>query len=173
MEAFDIYKRFLKGLFLTTGLCFCVSFSFAQPVLPQRSLTVTATQTLFFGTVCLTGSGGGTVIMGYDGSRVSSGNIALLAMSPTSHPAIFEIKLCKGRNVIITFDPTTILTGSNGGSLTIDIGPTEKGINGAIFSTISDCNFVTLLRVGGTLHIPGNALPGIYTGNFAITFNQQ
>lgn len=111
--------------------------------------------------------------MGYDGSRSSTGNIVLLAMDPTAQPAIFEVKLCQGRYVIITFDSATTLSGSDGGSIELEIGPTEKGINGASFSTNSDCNFITPLRVGGTLHIPGTAIPGTYTGNFNITFNKE
>jgi hypothetical protein len=109
--------------------------------------------------------------LGYDGSRSSTGNVVLLPTAPTATPAIFEIKLCQGRNVIISFDAFTMLSGDNGGSLKLDIGPTEKGINGATFSTNEDCNFITPLRVGGTLHIPDLALPGLYTGSFAITFN--
>jgi len=154
-------------------LFFCSNFSFSQPVLPQRTITVTATQGIHFGTFCLTGGAGGTTTVGYDGTRSSTGNIALLGMAPTARPAIFEIKLCEGRNVNITFDATTILNGSNGGTLTLDIGPTEKGLSGANFATNSDCNFVTPLRVGGTLHVPGTAIPGVYTGSFTITFAQQ
>ena len=162
-----------KLLFLSTVLIYCAGFSYAQPALPQRTITVTATQAIHFGTLCLAGGVGGTVTVGYDGSRTSTGDIVLLAMAPTAQPAIFEIKLCQGRNIIITFSATTILTGSNGGSLTLDIGPTEYGINGASFVTNSDCNFITPLRVGGTLHVPGNVIPGTYTGNFDITFNQE
>ena len=111
--------------------------------------------------------------MGFDGSRTKTGNIALLSMLPAAQPAIFEIKLCEGRNVIITFSPTATLTGSNGGSLTLNIGPTEQGGNNASFRTNSDCDFVTPLRVGGTLNIPTNAIPGIYSGTFEIIFNQE
>jgi len=166
-------KSILKLLYLAVASFFCVTVTFAQPELPQRSLTVTAAQAIHFGTVCVTGGAGGTVTVGYDGTRSFTGSIALLSAAPIAQPAIFEIKLCQGRNVIITFSATTTLTGSNGGSLTLDIGPTEKGINGAIFATNSDCNFITPLRVGGTLHIPGTALPGTYTGSFDITFNQE
>jgi len=173
MKAVNTNKRFLKLLILATGLFFCVSFCFAQPVLPQRTLTVIATQSIYFGAFAVMGGAGGTVTVGFDGSRTSTGNIVLIAKAPTAHPAIFEIKLCQGRNISMTFDATTTFVGSNGGSLTLDIGPSEKGISGARFSTNSDCNFITSLRMGGTLHIPGTALPGIYTGNFAITFNQQ
>jgi hypothetical protein len=160
------------GIFITVFIV-CSFHAMAQPELPQRSLTVTATQAIHFGTICVTGGAGGTVTVGYDGNRSSTGNIALLSSAPVSQPAIFEIKLCQGRNVIITFSASTTLTGSNGGSLTLDIGPTEEGINGSSFATNDDCNFITPLRVGGTLHIPGSVIPGTYTGSFDITFNQE
>jgi hypothetical protein len=173
MIAIHINKRILKLLYFTTILFAFVNTTHAQPDLPQRTLTVTATQAIHFGTLCVTGGAGGTVTVGYDGSRTSTGDIVLLSIAPSAQPAIFEIKLCEGRNVIITFSATTTLTGSNGGSLILDIGPTERGINGVSFTTNSDCNFITPLRVGGTLNIPGTAISGTYTGSFEITFNQE
>ncbi|MCX6267657.1 MAG: DUF4402 domain-containing protein [Bacteroidetes bacterium] len=164
---------FFMLLFFVMALFVCVGTSYAQPALPQRSLTVTATQALHFGTFCLTGGAGGTVILGFDGSRTSTGSVTLLSMTPAAHPAIFEIKLCQGRNVIITFSASTTLSGSDGGVLSLEVGPTERGGNSAMFATNNDCNFITPLRVGGTLHIPGTATPGTYSGNFFITFNQE
>ena len=158
---------------LITALFFCNHLSFAQPALPQRTLTVTATQGINFGTFSLTGSSGGTVVVGYDGSKSATGDVALLAMAPTPQPAIFEVKLCQGRNVIITFSSATILSGNHGGYLTLEIGPTDQGGNNATFSVGNDCNFITPLRVGGTLHIPGTAPSGIYSGGFNMTFNQE
>ncbi len=154
-------------------LLFCVSYSYAQPSLPTRSIEVTATQVLQFGTFVLTGGGGGSVVVGYDGSRNATGSIAILGVLPYAQPAIFEVKLLQGRNVHLDFSPTTTLEGSDGGSLILHIGPTEKGTNGAFFSTNNNRDFTTLLRVGGTLDIPGNAIPGTYTGTFFITFNQE
>jgi len=165
-------KRILKSLFLTTMFFFCASMVIAQPELPKRAISVQATQSINFGTFCVTGAGG-TVTVGYDGSTSSTGGITLLSIAPTAQPAIFEIKLCQGRNVNITFIPTTTLIGSNGGTLTLDIGPTEKGPNGCHFATNADCNFITPLRVGGTLHVPGTAPQGTYSGSFEITFNQE
>lgn len=165
--------QLIKLLFLAVIFSFYFSSSFSQPPLPQRTLTVTATQAIHFGTFCVTGGTGGTVTVGWDGVRTATGSVVLLNMTPTSQPAIFEIKLCQGRNVAISFEPTTTISGSNGGSLTLEIGPTEKGINGSIFSTNNDCNFITPLRVGGTLHITSSAIPGIYTGTFNITFIQE
>lgn len=172
MKELNQLKLYLKLLFFTMAFFFCVNLSFAQPGLPQRTITVTPTQAINFGTISATGSGG-TVTVGWDGSRSSTGDIYLLATAPTAQPAIFEIKLCQGRNVIITYAATTILNGDNGGTLTLNIGPTEKGINGVSFLTNNDCNFITPLRVGGTLHVPGTVIPGAYTGSFDITFNQE
>ena len=173
MKALNTKRSFLKLLLVTAVLFLCVSFSYAQPVLPQRTLTVTPTQSIHFGTICATGWPGGNVVVGWDGSRTSTGTIVLLSMAPSAQPAIFEVKLCEGRNISISFDATTTLTGSNGGSLTLELGPTDKGPNGASFATNSDCNFVTTLRMGGTLRVPGSPFPGIYSGSFAITFNQE
>lgn len=164
---------FYKLLFISVILFISTGSAIAQPALPQRTITVIPTQAIHFGTFCVTGGLGGTVTVGYDGSRSSTGSVTLLSMSPVAQPAVFEIKLCQGRNVIITFSVSTTLTGSNGGILTLDIGPTERGVNGSSFSTNNDCNFITPLRVGGTLHIPGTVPSGIYTGSFDMTFNQE
>ena len=150
---------------------------FAQPEPPPRSITVTPTQSLHFGTLCLASlsSGGGTVSIDWQGYRSSTGDVVLLPIAPTHTPAIFEIKLCQGRNVVITYSPTTILTGTNGGFVTLNIGPTEKGPSGSSFSVNADCNFATQLRVGGTLIVGNNSANpgGFYSGSFSITFNQQ
>ena len=169
---FLFYILFIWLFLATTSLlvpCFCA----AQPVLPPRSLTVTATQSINFGTFCLTGNAGGTVTVGWDGARTSTGDVTLLAMAPSAQPAIFEVKLCQGRNVIITFSSTTILTSTSGGAIQLEIGPTDQGSNNATFTVGNDCNFITPLRVGGTLHIPSTTPPGSYSGGFNITFNQE
>ena len=158
---------------IIASLVFCVSYSYGQPSLPPRSIEVNATQSLQFGTFALTGGAGGSVIVGYDGGRTVTGSIALLAVAPYAQPAIFEVKLLQGRNININFSASTSLTGSDGGSLTLNIGPTDKGISTANFPTNNSRDFTTLLRVGGTLDIPSGAIPGFYTGTFFITFNQE
>ena len=137
------------------------------------TITATQTQAINFGTYCVNGTGGGTVSIGWDGSRASTGNIVLLNITPYAQPAIFEIKLSKGNTVSFTYFPTGILTGSNGGTLTFDIGPTEHGINGSSFTINTNSNYLTPFKVGGTLHIPSNAIQGTYSGNFDITFHQE
>jgi hypothetical protein len=53
------------------------------------------------------------------------------------------------------------------------MGPTDKGDNGSGFLLNSDCNYVTTLRVGGTLTATAAAHPGNYSGTFAINFIYQ
>ena len=136
-------------------------------------ITATQTQSINFGTYFVNGTGGGTVSIGWDGSRTSTGNIVLLNITPFAQPAIFEIKLSQGNTVSFSYFPTGILTGSNGGTLSFDIGPTEKGINGSSFTVNTNSNYLTPFKVGGTLHIPANAIQGTYSGNFDITFQQE
>jgi hypothetical protein len=171
-----IYRQKYKIFFFFIILQLFSFKIFSQPQLPNRSVTVVATQAINFGTFCLEtiASTGGSIQLDWQGNRSATGQVVLLN-SDSYYPAIFEIQLCQGRNVIITYAPTTTLIGSNGGALTLQIGPTEKGGNGASFEVNNDCNFVTRMRVGGTLIVGNNSANpgGIYTGSFSITFNQQ
>jgi hypothetical protein len=164
------------SLFIVLQLLFA-GMAFSQPVLPARTFTVSATQGLHFGTFCLQniGSSGGTVTVDYDGSRTSTGEVMLLSAAPESREAIYEINLCQGRSVIMTYPATAILAGNNGGYMTLNIGPTEKGPSGTTFEGNTNCGFITQIHIGGTLVIGSNAANpgGTYTGSFNIIFNQQ
>lgn len=158
-------------------LILTISVTKAQPALPPRNIRVNATQALSFGSFCLgnAGSSGGSVTVDWQGNRSSTGQVYLLPVAPLAHAAVFEISLCQGRAVTITYPPSVVLTGSNGGSMTLNIGPTEKGVSGSFFMVNNDCNFITPLRVGGTLVVGNNSANpgGTYTGSFSITFNQE
>jgi hypothetical protein len=149
----------------------CFNELFAQPETTQALITVTVTQLINFGTFCVTGNSGGTITVAFDGSRTCTGAIVLLSNNPIASPAIFEIKLSQGRNTYISYNPQSILTTSNGSKLQLDIGPSDKGVNGSSLTSVSDVNFISYLTIGGTLHIPGTAPPGNYSGSFDITFN--
>jgi hypothetical protein len=159
------------------SLCFIVVFflfvtiSYAQPALPQRTITVQSTQPIDFGIFYDTGSGG-TITVDYQGNRTTTGGLIALSGS-AAKPAIFEVKLCQGRNIIIDYTLTTTLSNGVGSPLTLNIGPTEKGPRGARFSVNTNCNFITTLRVGGTLHVPAGSAKGTYSGNFEMTFTQE
>ena len=168
------FNNWIKKLLLLSVVCYLIVIqSFAQPVGKEQSLTVTAVQFIHFGTFYLMGFSGGTITVGFDGTRTSTGGVILLANAPIAQPAIFEIKSCKGHNIILSFNPKTTLTSSNGGKLMLDIGPTNRGINGSGFAIKNDCKFIIPLRIGGTLHIPGTAPPGVYRGNFDFTCKEE
>jgi hypothetical protein len=171
MKKTNSNRFYAKLLFSVIILLLCTGISFAQPTLPERTLTVAATQGLYFGKFYDLGTGG-SVSIDWQGIRTTTGGI-VAAPNSIARPALFEVRLCQGRNVTITYAPTTTLAGSNGGEFILNIGPTEKGINGALFPIENNCNFVTVLRVGGTLTIPGNSPPGFYSGSFEISFDQQ
>ncbi len=157
-------------LLLFTIVFLSINTSIAQPALPNRQITVMPTQAIDFGVFVV--SGAGTIEVDYQGNvAVTGGVISLNTTSVT--PAIFEIKLCQGRTVTIDYAYSVIINGSNGGDLELIIGPTEKGSSGAIFPVENNCDFITILRVGGKLIVPANAVPGVYTGSFPITFTQE
>jgi Domain of unknown function (DUF4402) len=172
MNSFTLTECFFKKMFLVTATLFCYTVTFAQPDLPQQSTALTAAQAICFGKFCVTGASGGSITVAYDGTRTATGAIVLLPGYPAAEPAIFETKLCPGKNVSINFDAVTTISSSNGTLLKMDIGPTEKGLNGVGFITTTDCNSVTTLRVGGTLHISGKTIPGNYSGIFNISLKQ-
>ena len=149
-------------------LCFSGLLTIAQPALPQRTMTVEATQAINFGKFCVTGNGG-TISVSDHGSVSTTGGIVFVFGS-TTHPAIFNVKLCPGRNVGISFGGTTYLTDGGTGSLALTIDSTDPNLS---LATSTDCNFINQVRVGATLSIPGGAPVGIYTGHFNITFTQE
>lgn len=147
-----------------------VSTIIAQPGLPSRNITVLPTQPIDFGVFYVAGAG--TIEVDYQGNiNVTGGVVSLNTATVT--PAIFEIKLCQGRKVAITYDYSVMIKGSNGGNIELVVGPTDRGISGSEFPTDNDCNFITVLRVGGKLIIPANAIPGVYVGNFPMIFTQE
>lgn len=169
MKLLYLNRFFLKLLLVPLVALFCLNISLAQPELPQRTITVQATQSIDFGIFYVISSG--TISVDWLGNISTTGGVVSFS-SLTAHPAIFEIKLCQGRDVTITYDPTVYLT--NGApSLILNVGPTEKGPSGSTFEVNNNCDFITTLRVGGTLEVPGGSPAGTYSGSFSINFTQE
>lgn len=169
MKTLNLYIK-IKSLLLVSALFLCINVSYGQPTLPQRTVQAFPTQPIDFGIFYDTGSGG-TISVDWRGVRTTTGGIVALSGS-TARPAIFDVKLCQGRNVIITYNPTTTI--SNGAnSITLQIDDTEKGPNGSSFPVNNNCNFITSLRVGGTLFVPAGTVNGVYSGSFELTFVQE
>jgi hypothetical protein len=160
----------LLHLLLLTTVFLLSNNLFAQPALPQRQITVLPTQPIDFGVFYVTGAG--TIEVDYQGNVTTTGGVVSLDISSVT-PAIFEITLCQGRRVTIDYAYSVMIDGGNGGQLELIIGPTERGVTGDEFPVDNNCDFITVLRVGGKLDVPANPIPGVYTGSFPITFTQE
>lgn len=162
-------------IFLMSAVCVPV-FAQSAPDFPQRVATVRSTQALNFGDLTiLSGSSGGTVSVDFNGVRSTTGSVVLLNIGNPVQQAIFEVKICPGRMMNVTFPTTTVLTGSNGGSMLLHLGPTSIGGSGSTFISNKGCDDVHLIRVGGTLDMGaiGTNPAGLYSGTFSLTFVQQ
>jgi hypothetical protein len=141
--------------------------------LPPRPITVTVnlSQNLSFGAFYHYNIGG-TVIIYPDGSRSSTGDIVLLNLGYSFSTGLYDVVANNGTVVTIMNGPDAILTGSNGGSLTLHIGASDPI---SPFIVTSTPPAATQVRIGGTI-IVGNPLanpPGNYNGTFNVTFVQQ
>lgn len=140
---------------------------------PPRPVMITYnnSQPLAFGAFA-PGVAGGTVTVDADGTRNSSGDIVLLSLGFAFTPAMFYVRANPGTVLSILVGPPVTLTGSGGGTLTLQTG---GSLPASPFVTTLPWPQQTTLLVGGTLTI-GNLVanpPGNYTGNFNITLIRE
>jgi hypothetical protein len=140
------------------------------PFPPPRQIQVYNAQGLGFGSF-YTGGTGGTVVVSPAGVRTSTGSVVLVGGMPQA--AMFIVELLPGRLVNIMLGPSATLTRmGGGGSMTMTIGPTDKG---ASFVTSGGQPFRNPVMVGGTLFVGNTASnpAGSYEGSFSVTFIQE
>jgi len=140
---------------------------------PPRPIAVfvNPAQGLIFGAF-FQGITGGTVIIYPDGSRSVTGSIVQANLGFPFSPAIFEVDANPGTLISILNGPDVILTGSNGGTLSLHIGAASTG---SPFIATATPPARTTVRIGGTLTVgPPPANPaGNYSGIFQVTFIQE
>jgi len=135
------------------------------------SIYVNPAQGLVFGAF-FQGNSGGNVIIYPDGSRSVTGDLVQANLGIPFSPAIFEVDANPGTVVSILNGPDAVLTGSNGGTMTLHIGNASTGSS---FVTTAVPPSRTQVRIGGTL-TAGNKLAnpsGVYSGTFSVTFIQE
>ncbi|MCX6226456.1 MAG: DUF4402 domain-containing protein [Bacteroidia bacterium] len=163
-----LLRRLLAPLYIL--ICTTIFYypAHAQEDPPKPILvTVSTLQYLNFGTFCY-GDGSGTSVIIYpDGTRTSTGNILLLSSSFST--ALYDVEAIPGTIITIANGPDAILTGSNGGTLTLHIGDSYPP---SPFITTGKHTTVT---IGGTLIIGvvGANPAGVYGGTFSVNFIQQ
>jgi hypothetical protein len=161
-------------IILTGSILFIMtSFSVYGQEPPPRPINVTVnlSQNLSFGAFYHFNAGG-TVIIYPDGSRSATGDVVLLNMGYSFATGLYDVTANPGTLVSILNGPNAILTGSGGGTLTLQIGNSNPS---SPFIVTSVPPASTQLKIGGTL-IVGNPLanpPGDYSGTFDVTFVQE
>lgn len=168
----SFYRDRMLLMVMAVLFLFCSPRLRAQE-LPPRPITVTVnmSQNLAFGAFYHFNTGG-SVIINSDGSRSSTGDVVLLNLGFSYSTGLYDIVGNPGTLVSILNGPDAILTGSSGGSMTLQIGNTDPS-NPFVITTLPPAS--TQLRIGGTL-IVGNPLlnpPGNYSGTFDVTFVQE
>lgn len=141
--------------------------------LPPRpiSVYVNPAQGLNFGAF-YHGNTGGSVLIYANGSRSVTGDVIQANMGSIYSPALFEIEANPGTLISILNGPDVVLSGSNGGTMTLHIGSANPG--SPLITTALPPDR-TLVSIGGTLTV-GNSLanpPGNYSGTFSVTFIQE
>lgn len=138
---------------------------------PPRPITVTVStvQHLSFGSFIQSGTNG-TVTVDYNQSRTATGSIILPNINSLFTPALFIVDAEPGTLITIVNGPAATLTGSAGGTLTLQVGPASTGNPFITRSQTTD------VFIGGTLTvgpIVGANPAGVYNGTFTVTFIQQ
>jgi hypothetical protein len=170
------YERWIKiSSFILISVLISIS-SFAQnptDSLPPDpgAIAVHTMQNMSFGAFSH-GSSGGTVTISNTGTRISTGDVILLNLGVQYFHSIFEIDASQGSIISIMNGPNAVLTGSNGGSISLEIGGSSPA---SPFVTVLPQPARTQVNIGGKLTIgsPLSNPPGTYSGTFYITFNQE
>ena len=92
----------------------------AQPLPPRPVIiTVNSSQPLAFGAFTPGAAGGAVTVTPDGGTRCSSGTIILLNMGMIYTPAMFYVTANPGTVISLLSGPPSTITGSNGGTLTL------------------------------------------------------
>lgn len=155
------------------GQCLLSSAQSPTDTLPgdPAALYVYSVQNMSFGAFSH-GPAGGSVIISTSGARSSTGSVVELNLGVSYYQAIFDVAAPEGNIISITNGSDATLTGSNGGSMTLQIGGSSPA---SPFVITMPSPAHTPVSIGGTLLV-GNAAanpPGTYSGTFYVTFNQE
>lgn len=136
---------------------------------------LTQTAALHFGTIVLTSTAGGTVVLASNStSRAFDGGVATAAGNVTSHPsnAAYNVTGTMNETYALTLPATITVTETTGKAATMVISALKARFNGALTDAVSSTlssagtdNFT----VGGTLTIPATPVAGIYDGQFDVS----
>lgn len=159
------YRRYFIPVITVMILMICTTETYSQEH-PPKPIVITLSTNLEFGTF-FHGPIGGEVIIGSDGSRTATGDVVLVGFA--CNPLAFFIDSNPGTIISMLPVPPVTLTGSSGGSLTMNLGSSDPVLPFVTTAT------TTSLIIGGTLTVSNSLAnpPGNYSGVFFVTFNQE
>lgn len=160
----NMLTKLFKVLTVLLAFCFCMVVNATAQI-----TSVTTVQNLQFGAFSQ-GSVGGSLIVSEDGTRSSAGSVVPLNLGQAYFPAIFEIEASQGTIVSILKGPDAILTGSNGGTMRMQLGNT-----GGSFIITKAPPMKTQVNIGGILTVGDSqqSPAGTYSGTFYVIFNNE
>ncbi len=153
----------LTCLFVLTGTLLKAQVNPPRPI----NLTASSVQNLSFGAFAITGTNGGTITVSNTGIRTSTGDIFLTGNDYSY--GIFTVESIEGTTLLLMNGPSYMLTGSNGGNMTITLGETMPPLPYLNTST------TTVFQIGATLHVGPmqDNPPGDYNGVYEIIINHE
>ena len=166
------HYKYIHTIILVVAILFLQLPAHTQEKPPRPiAIYVSPEQGLSFGAI-IPGVSGGTVIVYPDGSRSKTGDIVLGNFGFSWSPALFEVEANIGTLITIQNGPNVNLTGSNGGTMSMEIGDSDPV---SPFVTTVQYPTRTSVKIGGTLTVGSlSANPaGSYSGTFIITFIQE
>lgn len=157
-------------LLVAAILLFSCGIAGAQEM-PPRPVSLSYVQPLAFGAFSIA-SGGGTVSIYTSGIRTATGGLVLMGMGYPFYPAIFNMEGNLGTVVHPMLGANTTLTGTNGGTLLLQLDLTDPA--DPIIINVQPPGQIPV-KISGTLYVgPYSSNPaGFYTGTFSIMFIQE
>jgi hypothetical protein len=162
------YKFIMLLLFFSAITVFKIG---AQEPPPRPVEVIITPQNLCFGAF-YQGITGGKITIDSGGARSATGDIVLLNLGYSFSSALFHLVGNAGTVISILNGPDAILSGSNGGSMTIRLGSSEPQ---SPFVITTNPPAYILFNIGGSITVnnPLTNPPGNYSGVFEITFVQE
>ena len=164
--------KYLFGslLIFLSGHCFSQTNP-TDSVPGDPSISIYTMQHLKFGAFYQAASGG-TITVANDGTRSATGSVVRLGLGILYCQAIFDVEAPAGMIISIMNGPGVTLTGSNGGTMSLQLGVSSPA---SPFNNLVQPPGRTAVNIGGTLTVgsPAVSKPGSYTGTVLVTFHQQ
>lgn len=132
------------------------------------TFAVTPKNILNFGTFSVDQTTGGSITVGFDGSINPSPGINFVPFGASPSAGEFEITVTQGKATVTFASMSSLLTKVGGGTISVD---------NLTFSAnqvyVDKFNTPYGIKLGGTLTIPSNTPPGIYSGTINVILTYQ